>query len=142
MTFNKTTDFTCWFIFRWSNNLISSKNMKWNETETKSASETEGDLQCDNLHWISPVWKKLNKATRYKYFSYILEYLPNSSLTGCQEILSLDMLGFSYCIIVCQDLIKTENSNETDLANTEFFRMFLGNFWAFLLSFSFTDFTK
>ena len=35
-----------------------------------------------------------------------VELCPNSSLAGYQAVLTLDMLGFSYCHIECQDLIQ------------------------------------
>ena len=35
---------------------------------------------------------------------HLVELFPNGSLAGYQAILTLDMLGFSYCHIECQDL--------------------------------------
>ena len=37
-----------------------------------------------------------------------MEIFPNSSLAGCQAILMLDMLRFSYCHIECQNLIQMQ----------------------------------
>ena len=44
-----------------------------------------------------------------------LELCPNSSQPGNQAILTLDMLGFSYCHIECQDLIRTQLKIQTKL---------------------------
>ena len=43
------------------------------------------------------------------------ELFPNSNLAGCQAILTLDMLGFSYCHIKCQDLIQIQLKIQTKL---------------------------
>ena len=43
------------------------------------------------------------------------EYFPSSSLAGCQAILTLEMLGFSYCYTECQDLIQMQLKIQTKL---------------------------
>ena len=45
----------------------------------------------------------------------LMELFPNSSLAGSQAILTLDMLGCSYCHIECQDLIQVQLKIQTEL---------------------------
>ena len=44
-----------------------------------------------------------------------LELCPNSSLAGYQAVLTLDMLGFSYCHMEYQDLIQMQLKIQTKL---------------------------
>ena len=46
---------------------------------------------------------------------HLLELCPNSSLAGYQAVLTLDMLGFSYCHMECQDLIHMQLKIQTKL---------------------------
>ena len=44
-----------------------------------------------------------------------LELFPNSSLAGYQAILTIDVLGFSYCHIECQNVIQMQLKIQTKL---------------------------
>ena len=44
-----------------------------------------------------------------------MELFPNSILAGCQAFLTLDMLGFSYYHIECQNFIQIQLKIQTEL---------------------------
>ena len=56
----------------------------------------------------------LLSALRYEIL-ITMELCPNSSLAGYKAVLALDMLGFSYCHMECQDLIQIQLKIQTKL---------------------------